>query len=297
MVGPSERGPAVPAGPSAAGAESFFGPLDESWDRAIEPSRSPGGSRVVLFSGGLDSGLLAWELRGRPSTELFTVGRLGAPDLDAAARSSRAIGLPWSHAVLTEALLARTLARLSGDLGAVPPARRSIFVALAAAIEAAPPGELVCGQGADELFLGYAHFQGLPPADALARSDRDLDRLVREDWPRTQRWAAESGRRVRAPYLDAGFIGAVRSIPIAARMPNPEPKALLRAWARRRGLPEVLAARPKKALQFGTRVDGWLRARPGLERKAASASGPPRDAEVRSGRPVPIGRSREGTDK
>lgn len=236
-----------------------WAPLDAAFDLAIAPWRAGAGPLAVLFSGGVDSGLLAWELRNRPSTVLCTVGTPGSPDLVAAGPAARAIGLPWVPCELSDEQLAGIRSRAGAELSAVPPPRRSLFFALAAVTELAAAPELVCGQGADELFLGYYHFRGLGAEAARERAAADLAQLLSDDWPRTVRLAALAGRRLGAPFLDPGFVRASLAVPIELRMPGAAPKRLFRAWARQRGLPAEIAERPKRALQFGSGVDAWWR--------------------------------------
>jgi asparagine synthase (glutamine-hydrolysing) len=195
---------------------------------------------------------------------LATVGLPGSKDLEQARLAAVQLGLPWRGAPLAEEEIRVLSASLDDELGAVPDARRGIFVALAAAIARAPTGRLVCGQGADELFLGYAHYRGLDVPSAAARSASDLETLRSLDWPRTVRIAARWGREIRAPFLDPEFVRAVEGLPVERRLPGALTKPLLRAWARHRGLPESLADRPKRAVQYGTGVERVLRrARPG----------------------------------
>jgi asparagine synthase (glutamine-hydrolysing) len=233
--------------------------LDRALEAALAPWRADPRPITVLFSGGVDSGILAWELRDRPGTTLSTVGLAGSSDLASAEKAAQRIGLPWTGTELSGEELVRALEQGAGAWGDLPVARRSIFLALAAAIEHASAGELLCGQGADELFLGYAHFRGLDRREATARSVSDLAQLREFDWPLTVRIATHLGRRLHAPFLDPGFIGAAQELPIADRMPGERPKALWRAWALERGLLPEIAERPKRAMQYGTGIDRWLR--------------------------------------
>lgn len=235
--------------------------LDVALESTLDPWRTHTGPIVVLFSGGVDSGLLGWELRHRPQTTLLTVGFPGAPDLEVAAGAAESIGLPWAGHAIDPSDLSRIEAQISEELAGVPARLQGVFLSLATAIRAAEVEEVLCGQGADELFLGYAHFRSLSEADAAERARLDLDRLEREDWPRAIRLASIFGRRLSAPFLDSRFVAAARSVPVGLRLPSPVPKSFLRAWARRRGVPSAIVDRPKKAMQFGTGVDRWLRAR------------------------------------
>jgi len=239
--------------------ESCWSQLDRALQLALAPLAHQ--APVVLYSGGIDSGLLAWELRHAPGASLYTIGTLGASDLAAARGNAADLGLPWTGHPLEDPELEDVTRRSEATLQEVPGPRRGIFVALAAAFATAPSGPLVCGQGADELFLGYAHYRGLAPAEAADRAASDLALLLEADWPRTRQLAAEWGREVQAPYLDERFRAAVAEIPLAERLPERGVKGSMRAWARHRGLPEAIAQRPKRALQYGSGVDRWLRRR------------------------------------
>jgi asparagine synthase (glutamine-hydrolysing) len=240
---------------------SWWAALDAGLEEALRVVFGLGQPPVVLFSGGVDSGLLAWELRRLPGTSLVTVGTEGAEDLHEAERRAPVLDVPWQAVVLDDPRLERVEREARSDLVGVPGPRRGIFVALAAAFAETPPGPLVCGQGADELFLGYAHYRGLSSQAAGARASADLDGLLRDDWPRTVGLARRWGHDVLAPYLHPAFVKAATDVPISARAPDGSPKAFLRAWAQHRGLPAVLADRPKRALQYGSGVDRWLRRR------------------------------------
>jgi asparagine synthase (glutamine-hydrolysing) len=233
--------------------------LDRAWERAVRASVDPAGPAVVLFSGGVDSGLLAWELRARPATELFTVGVPGARDLEAARSAAERIGLPWRGRELDPPTLRAVADELASGLEGVARPRRGIFVALACAIALAPAGTLVCGQGADELFLGYAHFRGLSAGEAAVRAEDDLARLRNDDLPRCAAYARRHGRTLVAPFLDPDVVRAAAGIPIADRLPADVAKPALRRLARRRGVPEAIVEAPKRAIQYGSGVDRWLR--------------------------------------
>jgi len=235
--------------------------LDRAIDAALRPVRGQPVPAVVLFSGGIDSGLLAWELRLRPHTSLFTVGVAGSDDLDRARETAPLVGLPWEGRTLTDADLAEVERVVEPALLHVPGPRRGIFVAFAAAVALAPAGLLLCGQGVDELFLGYAHFRGLSAGDAARRSEADLATLVQDDWPTTLRISALWRRDIVAPYLDPPFVDAASEVPIDQRLPRSLTKPYFRRWVEHRGAPQAITGRPKRALQYGSGVDRWMRRR------------------------------------
>ena len=233
--------------------------IDRAIDEVLRPWKELLEPVVVLFSGGLDSGLLAWELRGFTRLRLVTVGAPHSPDLGTAHEAARMLRLRWTGREVSPTeveRLARELERELVDLSAVD---RSVQVAMAVALAEGPAGPLLCGQGTDELFGGYAHYRGLSPEEAARRSAADLEKLLNHDWPRTIQVAARLGRSVTAPYLDPRFVSAALALPPEVRLASDPPKAWFRSFARRRGLPEALVTRPKRAFQYSSGVDRILR--------------------------------------
>ncbi len=243
----------------AAEDEETFAALDVAFDAACAPWREGIAPLELLFSGGVDSGLLAFELRQRPELTLVTIGRPESHDLLAAEAAARTLGLPCRGETVTVDEIRALERELTETLPALPRTARSVLASLGLALARCRAATVLCGQGADELFLGYAHFRHEGPATAETRADDDLRALLSRDWPAARALARASGRELVAPYLDPGFVRVARSIPIARRLPDPDPKALFRRWAMRRGLPESIALRPKKAMQFGSGIDRWIR--------------------------------------
>ncbi|MGA9840391.1 MAG: asparagine synthase-related protein [Thermoplasmata archaeon] len=235
-----------------------FGPLDAAFSRALAPWVGATGPVGVLFSGGVDSGLLAWELRHRPGLVLSTVGTPSSPDLRAARGAAGIVGVRWVPSEVTVSDVRALPRPVRAECADLPRTARSVLTAFALALQKSPSGVVLCGQGADELFLGYAHYRGLDAASARERSEADLRQLQERDWLRSQRIAHHLERVVTAPYLEPEFVRAARDVPIERRMPVPVPKAFFREWAVHRGLPAEIALRPKRALQFGSGIDKLL---------------------------------------
>lgn len=216
---------------------------------------------TVLFSGGLDSSMVAFCL-GHLGHEprLIAVGTPGARDLESAASAGRLLGRAVETVELDPKALGAPAVGETSTEGA-PHRRDPIRVAFAWATASAPPGAVVCGQGADELFGGYAHFGQLEAIQAEERRRLDLHRLLHTEWPWAWQTAARHGRRLRSPYLDWEFVHAALRIPTAEWYRPRERKHWLRSWAIAHGLPEELAHRPKRALQYGSGVERALRPR------------------------------------
>ncbi|EQD53849.1 asparagine synthase (glutamine-hydrolyzing) [mine drainage metagenome] len=232
--------------------------FDSAFPRAVA-RLAEDGPITVLFSGGLDSSLIAWELREREGTVLWSVGQEGSSDLAAARSAAEMMDLAWQHATLTGADVEAALERFVVELQDAEGPPLDVAVAFALALDRAPTTRVLAGQGADELFLGYAHFRGLTEEQAARRVDADLKRLLDLEWPRAQRIAERAGHLLVAPFLEPDVVRAALEIPLAERMPGDVPKQWLRGWAIARGLAPEIASRPKRAIQYGSRVQRLLR--------------------------------------
>jgi asparagine synthase (glutamine-hydrolysing) len=240
-------GPDESANPAWAALDSAFEAAMRGWREGTDPF-------TLLFSGGVDSGLLAWELRDHPGLELLAIGTAGAADLTDARESAGRLGLRPRIVEVEPSEVGEAEARWAPLLEGVSAVHRSVLVAFAIALGHAAPGRVMCGQGVDELFLGYAHFRGLDPSQADARSRADLRTLLEEDGPRVDRIAADLGRTLASPYLAPEFVRAAHALPISVRMPYDRPKDVFRRWAAYRGLPFEVADRPKRAMQYGSGI-------------------------------------------
>ncbi|MCI4363050.1 MAG: asparagine synthase C-terminal domain-containing protein [Thermoplasmata archaeon] len=209
---------------------------------------------TILFSGGLDSSVLAWILRTRPATELLTIGREGTQDLLAAQAVSAEIGLPWRARILTAEEIRDGARRWFEMVGPLREPERSVQLSLALAFESAGTRYLLLGQGADELFWGYARFRRADPWEAERLARLALEKLLSSDLPLTQRVAAACGRELLLPYLEMEVRAFVGTFSADAHCSPEESKPLLRKVARELGVPSAGQTRAKRAIQYGTGI-------------------------------------------
>jgi asparagine synthase (glutamine-hydrolysing) len=238
-----------------------YSAVDHEFDRSMDVLRANPSPTTVLFSGGVDSSLVADALRGQPELELLTVGTASSTDLASGRSAARLLGLPWRGAMVGRDEVEAAM-ESCGDLweGTHGPSR-AVAVSFAVAVGQTRPSRVLTAQGVDELFLGYAHFRGLTGAALEARYHADLALLVEHEWPRALGIAQRLRRTLMAPFLERRLMDACQSVPLEDRAPGAEVKPWLRAWAEERGLPAELAHRPKKALQYGSGIERLLRAR------------------------------------
>lgn len=205
---------------------------------------------VVAFSGGVDSALIAG-LAGLPCV---AVGIEGSHDAVWAAKAARLMGLDLEVVTPTEEEVLEALRRV---VRVIPDPTNPVEASIATTLffVAARARELghtrvLAGQGADELFGGYARYLSSP--DLAAELERDFADHGRQR-TRDQAVAALHGAYFSMPYLDIRVVRAARAIPAEERVRGGVRKRPLRAVAERH-IPIEIARAEKKAMQYGSGI-------------------------------------------
>ncbi|MGH7914667.1 MAG: asparagine synthetase B family protein [Candidatus Binataceae bacterium] len=213
--------------------------LDRLMAEAIERRMPPGLPVATLFSGGIDSTLIAhYTRRFRAEAPGYFVGGTQAPDYRYAAEYAERTGfdlrlVPFDPG--SEQVFARIEEAVEVSESFEPNLIRGAVCSLAAAERMHRDGFRValCGEGADELFCGYpplelAFHEGLSEARAIR--DECLQLMHRVSLQRVDRCSMRHQIETREPFLDPGIVQYALNLPA---------DALVRAGA---GLPTGKAA-------------------------------------------------------
>lgn len=204
---------------------------------------------VVALSGGIDSALVA-RLAGR---ECVSVGIAGSHDLMRSQQVAMELHLPLEPVVIDPRSIEDALARVLRVIPKTDPVNASIATTLYFVAEwAGGHGykRILAGQGADELFGGYARYL---QTDTLAEDLlRDFQGL-RQQLARDQTVAALHGSYFSLPYMDLRVVRAAQAIPPEEKVCGGIRKRPLRDVAERY-LPPSVARYEKKAMQYGSGV-------------------------------------------
>jgi asparagine synthase (glutamine-hydrolysing) len=221
-------------------------PLGDAVERAVSLRSDEG---VVALSGGVDSALVA-ALAGRPCV---AVGMAGSHDLERARRAAELLGLDLAEVEIPPDRVEEALRAVLPVIPDPNPVDAAIGATLFFAAEwAAAHGHerILAGQGADELFGGYArHVEAGATAGQLALDFASLPVQAARD----QAVAGLFGCTFSLPYLDCAVVRAARALPPASLVSDGLGKQPLRAVAAAR-IPAEIAAYPKKAMQYGSGI-------------------------------------------
>lgn len=214
----------------------------------------------VFLSGGLDSSLISAivceEMSGVHS---FAVGMDGSADLGYARQMARHLGTHHHEYVYTAAEMREILPKVIFYLESFDPAlvRSAIANYFLARVAADHVKVVLSGEGADELFGGYAY---LDRFDSQGDLDRELiaitNGLHNSNLQRLDRMTMAHSIEGRVPFLDTDFVEMALSIPIEHKLRTRErgEKWMLRK-AFEGTLPENILWRKKQKFASGAGSD------------------------------------------
>lgn len=229
--------------------------LLERLRNAIHPHH---GKIAVAFSGGLDSSVIAKIASEEATVTLYTAGLAGCKDFDSAQSAAKMLGLPLRTVELSEKEVLKNVPLLAQVIANDNTLIVSYELPLWFVCKRCLEQVVLTGQGADELFGGYAKYgklkgQGLEnemktDAEDLKNNGISLDRAV----------AKKFGKTLITPFLDNPIFDFALSLPLERKISDSRNKIILRDVARLLGL-EGIAARKKRAAQYGSGVAKTLR--------------------------------------
>ena len=225
---------------------------------------------AVAFSGGLDSAVTAQLAKqANMEVELISTGLADSPELRTIEDRAREIDLPISIQTYNADSLEYFVRRILWLTEEPDLMKVSIAIPLHwTALLAAKRGHTVmlCGQGSDELYGGYYKYSRILDTEGSRSLRSALYRSILEasqvNYERDEQATTPTGVDLRTPFANLDVIQFSLQIPIQFKVKPGNDlmrKWVLRAVARKAGLPEDLVWRRKKAIQHGTGVENAIR--------------------------------------
>lgn len=258
----TERIWTLPDPPPRSDPDAAIAAVRTALDATLRDVRTDG--LAVAFSGGLDSALLA----ARFDVPLYTVGFPDSHDVEAARTAAAALGRTSDLRVveLDHGRIEATIPDVVRATGRTDAMSVGIAVPLVIAAErAAADGfdRLALGQGADELFGGYAKVARAPDDPRVAAETvRGARREVLESFPgqaaRDVPAIRSAGVEPVTPLVHDRVVRAALSLPGASLVTDRGERKWALRLAARAWLPDRIAFREKKAVQYGSLVSREL---------------------------------------
>jgi len=228
--------------------------LEQVLNRAVRQRVSK--DTGVLLSGGLDSSLIAaLAAISKPSIPTFVAGMTNSPDLKAAQQVANSIGAEHHQIVFSMEDVDRVLPEVIYALESfdAPLVRGAMVNYFASRLARDHVGEVLCGEGADELFAGYSYLRELSTSDCLEKELKALQsEMHNTGLQRVDRINAHHGLQPRMPFLDEKVVQAAQACPVEHKLTSEgDHKALLREVAKDL-IPNRIACRPKEKFAQGS---------------------------------------------
>ena len=227
---------------------------------AVE-KRIPEGEVGLLFSGGLDSTLVAAALQelGKDFTA-YTAGiqhgNVSAPrDYEKAKEVADEMGFKLERYEATLEEVEETLPEIVDWLSTTNVVKLGVALPFHSSLNQSGD-EQVCftGFGSEQLYAGYARQQGYLNKECLS----DLRGIFHEDLYRDNVISFRNGRELRVPFLDEKLVEHALSLPEEMKRTEEYRKYVLRKAAEKLDVPESVAWRKKVAAQYGSNFDKAL---------------------------------------
>lgn len=117
--------------------------------------------------------------------------------------------------------------------------------------------EIIFGQGADELFGGYKRYECLDKENLEKSLIEDIKNIGRSNLVRDTKLSYALEMKILTPYLQWEIIEAAINIPVEYKIRKVDGKIIRKYFLRelaREFIPEEIAYRDKKAIQYSTKI-------------------------------------------
>lgn len=212
---------------------------------------------AIAFSGGIDSALIAAAL----DVPLYAIGFPESHDIEAARSAAELLDRPLETVLLDHDTLETAVPAVAEAIGRTNAMDVQIALPmflLAEHVRGDGYDRLAVGQGADELFGGYAKIARAPAdhrveATSIRGAQREVIRTLPEQLARDRLAVQAGGGEPVMPYLHD------RVVRVALRQRSDHlVRGDIRKWCLRQAaedwLPTAIVEREKKALQYGSLV-------------------------------------------
>lgn len=242
--------------------EIYLDEIKASISEAVSKSVEGANDFGILFSGGLDSSLIAFLAKKHAENAeitLYTVGTADSQDIFFAKKASSLLGMEWKGIEVHPEKIIKCIPELAEIIDSHHPVKISFELPLYLGMINIDEKLILSGQGADELFGGYARYLKMEKKDLERALEKDVEELMRNGIKMDYRIADHFAKILKTPYLDENVIKRAMRIPIQYKVNNNQRKVILKQAALHLGLPSELVSKEKKAMQYSSGILKELR--------------------------------------
>ena len=225
---------------------------------------------AVAFSGGLDSSLVAFLAKKLGvKVHLIHVSLENQLETEEAIKAADLLDLPIQISLYKESDVEAVLQKVVDLIEEADPVKASIGVPFYWVAEAAAEDGfkvMLAGQGADELFGGYQRYvtEYCEAGDEKVRQTmfNDVANIYESNLERDMKICGFHDVELRVPFGQFELAEFAMSLPCELkfeRKADSQRKILLRNAALDFGLPKMMAAKPKKAVQYSTGINNAVK--------------------------------------
>ena len=204
---------------------------------------------AIAYSGGIDSSIIAALADEMADVKCYCAAVPRSHDARTVRASADGEGRALEFIEISDRDLRQLAIQASALVEGSKPVPIAYTIPLMAVMGAALERVILAGNGADELFGGYAKY--LASSDLLKDMETDLEKAMSEA-ERVKRYSLERGKTFGFPFLSEQVLELARSMPMEEKIRGPSRKLVLKKVARELGLPSE--HRPKKAAQYSSGV-------------------------------------------
>ncbi len=214
----------------------------------------------AFLSGGLDSSIIAAIARQHLEVlHTFSVGIAGSSDIEAARRVAAHIGSIHHEFLMTPTEVVAKLPEIINALESFDQdlVRSAIPTYFCSRLAADYVKVILTGEGADELFAGYAYHKTVSdPATLHQELCRSVTTLHNINLQRADRLTMLHGIEGRVPFLDTDFIATALTVPTELKIATMPDGRVIEKWVLRAAFEDLLPAdivwRTKEQFDEGT---------------------------------------------
>ena len=240
------------------GIEEVAEDIKDNFLKAVE-KRVPEGDLGLLFSGGVDSTLIAAALQElgkdfRAYTAGIQHGNVNAPrDMDWAQEIAEEMNIELEAYESSLEEVEKELPEIADWISSSSVVKNGVALPFHMALKGSRNSEqvIMSGLGSEQLYAGYHRQQGYLNKECLS----GLRSIFERDLYRDNVISFRNGREIRLPFLDHELIEHALTIPEEYKVKDEYRKYVLRKAAEKLGVPEKVAWRGKTAAQYGSNFD------------------------------------------